>query len=197
MKVQVPLNQALRMILPGVVGLITTHYRGRYDITTVSWMCPVGREPPLVAIAVHPSTLAYDTIKRSNEFVINIPTLDVINQVVSCGRLSGNDVDKFQRTGLRMAEPKVVTTPHLEQCIGHLECAVINASTPGDHVIFVAQIAYASVEQEAFADGWLLLEKMSKPLHHVGGATFAILEGQIDATPPDIKEALAAKREEP
>jgi hypothetical protein len=63
--------------------------------------------------------------------------------------------------------------------------------------IFVAQIAYASVEQEAFADGWLLLEKMSKPLHHVGGATFAILEGQIDATPPDIKEALAAKREEP
>jgi flavin reductase (DIM6/NTAB) family NADH-FMN oxidoreductase RutF len=193
MKVQIPNNEALRMILPGVVGLVTTHYRGKFDITTVSWLMPAGREPPLVAMAVHPATMCYDMIKRSSEFVINIPTRDVINQVVTCGRISGNELDKFERTGLRMAEPHTVSTPYIEQCIGHLECAVVNVFTPGDHVIFIGQIAYATVEQDAFDESWLLAENDLKPLHHLGGATFATLEVPIDATPPDIKAAMAAQ----
>jgi flavin reductase (DIM6/NTAB) family NADH-FMN oxidoreductase RutF len=192
MKVQVPNNEALRMILPGVVGLVTTHYRGKYDVTTLSWLMPAGREPPLVAIAVHPSTMCYDLIKRSSEFVINIPTQDVINQVVTCGRISGNDLDKFERTGLRMAEPHAVNTPYVEQCVGHLECAVVNVYTPGDHVIFFGQIAYAMVEKDAYDESWLLTEKDLKPLHHLGAATFATLDVPIDATPPDIKAAMSA-----
>src|SRR6476660_5199571 len=108
MKVQVPNNEALRMILPGVVGLVTTHYRGKYNVTTVSWLTPAGREPPMVAMAINPATMCYDMIKRSGEFTINIPTRDVINQVVTCGRMSGNEVDKFERTGLRLADPHVV-----------------------------------------------------------------------------------------
>src|SRR5258706_1072388 len=196
MKIQVPVNQAPRMILPGVVGLVTTHYRGKYDVTTVSWLMPVSREPPYVAIAVHPSTMCYDSIKRSNEFVINIPTRDVINQVVTCGRISGNDLDKFERTGLRMAEPHVVNAPYVEQCIGHLECAVVNAYTPGDHVIFVGQIAYAMVESDAFDENWLLTEKELKPLHHLGAAFFSTLDSVIDATPSDIKAAMNPKSDQ-
>src|SRR5579859_1183769 len=196
MKVQVPNSGALRLILPGVVGLVTTHHRGKYDITTVSWMMPAGREPPLVAIAVHPSTMCYDSIKRSSEFVINIPTRDVINQVVTCGRISGNELDKFERTGLRMAEPHVVSTPYIEQCIGHLECAVVNVHSPGDHVIFIGQVAFAMAEQDAFDESWLLVENDLKPLHHLGGATFATLDAPIDATPPDIRAAMAAQPDE-
>ena len=193
MKVKISANEALRLILPGVVGLVTTHYRGKYDVTTVSWLMPAGREPPLVAMAIHPATMCHDSIKRSGEFTINIPTRDVINQVVTCGRMSGNDVDKLERTGLHLADPHVVMAPYIEQCIGHLECAVINAYTPGDHVIFIAQIAYATVEQDAFNETWLLTEKELKPLHHLGAAMFGVLEQTIDATPPDIKAAKTAK----
>ncbi len=187
MKVQVPVNQALRMVLPGVVGLVTTEYRGRFDVATVSWMSPVGREPPMLAIAIHPSTLTHDLIKRSGEFVINIPTRDVINQVVTCGRMSGNDVDKFSRTGLEMAEASIVRAPWIDQCIGHLECSVVNVFEPGDHKLFIAQIIVAWAEEGSFDDGWLLEGKELKPLHHLGATFFGVLDERIDATPPDLK----------
>jgi flavin reductase (DIM6/NTAB) family NADH-FMN oxidoreductase RutF len=175
------------MITPGVVGLVTTDYRGRQDVATLSWLAPVSREPPLVAIAVHPSTLSHDMIKRSGEFVVNIPNRDVINQVVTCGRFSGNDLDKFDRTGLAMTEAAVVRAPLISQCIGHLECAVVNAFQPGDHTIYIGQVAYAWAEDGAFDDGWLLEGNELKPLHHLGGALFAVLDERIDATPPELK----------
>lgn len=182
MKAQIPNSIALRLVVPGVVGLITTEYRGRTNVTTVSWMMPAGREPPLVALAVHPSTLCHDLIKRSGEFVVNIPTIDVLNQVMTCGRLSGNDVDKFARTGLALAEPKVVRPPLIEQCIAHLECALVNAFQPGDHTIFLGEVAYAQAEEGAFEETWLLEDKTTKPLHHLGSNWFGVLEERIEAS---------------
>jgi flavin reductase (DIM6/NTAB) family NADH-FMN oxidoreductase RutF len=186
-KIQVPLNQALRLIVPGVVGLVSTEYRGRSNVATISWLAPVSREPPLLAIAVHPSTLSHDMIKRSGEFVVNVPNRDVINQVVSCGRFSGNDFDKFARTGLTMVEPTVVRAPLIEQCIGHLECALVNSYQPGDHTIFIGQVACAWAEEGAFDNGWLLEGAELKPLHHLGAAIFGVLDERIDATPAELK----------
>ena len=187
MKVPVPLGQALRLILPGTVGLVTTEYRGRYNVATVSWLAPVSREPPLVAVALQPSTLSHDMIRRSGEFVVNVPSLDVLNQVVYCGRYSGNDLDKFAQTGLQMDDPHSVRAPLIAQCIGHLECALVNAYQPGDHTIFVGQVAYAWAEEGTFDETWLLPEKDLKPLHHLGGTWFGTLEERIDATPSDLK----------
>jgi flavin reductase (DIM6/NTAB) family NADH-FMN oxidoreductase RutF len=187
MKVAVPLNLALRMIVSGPVGLVTTAFRGQYDVSTISWLAPVGREPPLLAIAVHPSTVCHDLLKRGGEFVVNIPTRDVVNQVVSCGRISGAQVDKFKSTGLNMVEAQVVRPPVIEQCIGHLECAVVNAFQPGDHTIFVGQVAYAMAEEDAFDEAWTLEEGYLKPLHHLGGYFFGSLQERIDATPEDVK----------
>lgn len=187
MKEQMPVTQSLRMILPGVVGLVTTEYRGRYNVSAISWMSPVGREPPLLAMSVHPSTLTHDMVKRSGEFVVNIPNRDVINQVVTCGRLSGNDQDKFERTGLEMVEASVIRAPWIAQCIGHLECSVVNLFQPGDHSIFIAEIIAAWAEEGAFDDGWLLQGRELKPLHHLGATFFGVLEDRIDATPADLK----------
>ena len=182
MKIQIPNNAALRLILPGVVGLVTTAYRGRMNVTTVSWMMPAGREPPLVALAIHPATLCHDLLQRSGEFVVNIPTADVLNQVVTCGRISGHDLDKFARTGLALAEPRVVRPPLIEQCIGHLECALVNSFQPGDHTIFVGEVAYAWAEEGVFDETWVLEEQDLKPLHHLGGNWFGILEEKFEAS---------------
>lgn len=187
MKVQVPGHLAARLIVSGPVGLVTSAYRGRFDVTTISWMAPVSRDPVLVAIAVNPSTLCHDLIKRGGEYVINIPSRDVLNQVVTCGIDSGNNIDKFQTTGLAMVESQVVRPPSIEQCIGHLECAVVNAFQPGDHTLFIGQVAYALAEQAAFEETWRLEEADLKPLNHLGGFWFATLQERIDATPPRFR----------
>jgi len=153
----------------------------------MSWLAPVGRDPPLVALAVQPSALCHDMIRRSGEFVINIPSRDVLNQVVLCGRYSGNDLDKIAQSGLDLVDPKVVRAPLIDQCIGHLECALVNTYQPGDHTIFIGHVAYAWAEEGTFDETWLLPEKDLKPLHHLGGNWYGVLEERIDATPADLK----------
>ncbi|HEY8885277.1 MAG TPA: flavin reductase family protein [Chloroflexota bacterium] len=183
MKKPIPVNLALRLIVPGVVALVTAEYRGRTDLTTMSWLAPVGREPPMVALAVHPSTMCHDLIKRSQEFALNIASSDILKQLVTCGRISGNQMDKLQQTGLDLADPIALRTPLIEQCIAHLECALINTYQPGDHTIFIGQVAYAMAEEQAFDEYWRLEEKDLKPLHHLGGFLFGTLDERIDATP--------------
>lgn len=193
MKVALPLNRALRLISPGGVSLVTTFYKNQFNITPVGWTTPMGNEPPLVGIALNPITHAHDLVKRSGEFVINIPTLDLLNQVVACGSVSGRDVDKFAQTGLRMVEAKVVRAPLIAECIGHLECAVVDAYSPGDHTLYVAEVTYAWIEEGTFDETWLVRERDLKPLHHLGGSRFGVIEGIVEPSRPD--EAAQERRE--
>jgi flavin reductase (DIM6/NTAB) family NADH-FMN oxidoreductase RutF len=187
-KVEIPLERAHRLLSPGPVVLVTAARKGRTDITPVGWVSSVSSRPPMVAIAVFQGSFIHELIKASGEYVLNIPPLDLLKQVQYCGSVSGRDVDKFQATGLHQAEPRYVGAPLIEECVGHLECAVADVVTPGDHSIFIAEVVAAKAESEAFEDFWLLKEKELKPLHHLGGTYYGVLEGRIDAAAPAAEE---------
>ncbi len=145
-----------------------------------SWVTPVSFDPPMLGLCVSPLRLTHEYIVKSDEFALNIPTIDHIKQVDLCGSVSGRDFDKFQRTGLRAAEPKAIEAPLIEECIGHIECGVVAAHSVGDHTFFVAEIQAAEVMKEAFAERWLLPVREAKPLHHLGGKFYAFLEAPIE-----------------
>lgn len=189
-KVEVPLERAHRILSPGPVVLVTASRKGRSDITPIGWASPVSTRPPLVAIAVFEANFIHELIKASGEFVLNVPSVDLVKQVQYCGSVSGRDVDKFQATGLHQAEPRAVEAPLVEECLAHLECALVDVMTPGDHGIFVGEVVAAKAEEEAFKDFWLLREeKELKPLHHIGGTRYGILGELIDAAAPPEESA--------
>ena len=183
-KLPVPLERAHRLLSPGPVLLVTAERRGRADITPIGWVSSVSIRPPLVAIAVFEGNFIHELIRASGEFVLNVPTLDLLRQVQYCGSVSGRDVDKFQATGLRQGESDVVAAPLVEECVAHLECAVVDVVTPGDHGIFIGEIVSAKAEESAFEDFWTLSQKDLRPLHHLGGVYYGVLEGRIDASGP-------------
>ena len=184
-KVPVPVERAHRLLSPGPVLLVTAARKGRTDITPIGWASSVSTRPPLVAIAVFQGNFIHELIKASGEYAINVPSLDLLKQVQYCGSVSGRDVDKFQATGLHQGEPKQIGAPLVDECLAHLECAVTDVVTPGDHSIFIAEVVAAQAESDAFEDYWLLKEeKELKPLHHLGGIYYSVLDGRIDASAP-------------
>ncbi len=193
-KVEVPLERAHRIIGPGPVALVTAERKGKVDITPVGWAMPVSVRPPLVAISVYEASFLNELIRAAGQFVLNIPSVDLIKQVQYCGTVSGRDVDKFAVTGLHQAEPEEVDTPLIEECLAHLECALVDVLTPGDHGIFVGQVVYAQAEEEAFKDQWLdKSEKELRPILHIGGTVFSTFGERFDtsalpATPTDGEE---------
>jgi flavin reductase (DIM6/NTAB) family NADH-FMN oxidoreductase RutF len=58
---------------------------------------------------------------------------------------------------------------------------VIETVTPGEHVLFVAEVVYAWAESEAFDDAWKLQARETRPLYHLGANYYAAFEKRIEA----------------
>jgi len=150
LKEEVPLNSALRLMHPRPTVLVSCAYAGISNIITLAWSTPLSHDPPLLGIAVGPERYSHDIIAKSGEFVVNIPTMDLIKQTIFCGERSGREVDKFKETNLTPIPSLKVNAPSILECVAHLECKVVQSVRTGDHTFFVGEVVAARVNQGMF-----------------------------------------------
>lgn len=182
MKNEVPLSQVHRLLSPAPACLLTTRYRGRANVMTLAWLCPISLEPPLVLMAVHPATYSHDMLRRGGEAVLNIPPRPLAEELLRCGRLSGTDVDKLETGGLTADAGRRVEAPWIVECLAHVECTVVDVLAPGDHSLFVAEVVGAWAEEEAFQGVWQLPEQIEElvPVYYLGGTSFCLPGRRFD-----------------
>ncbi len=170
-KSEVDLSLTYRFLYPRHVVLVSCAGKdGKANIITIAWSMPVSMNPPMVAISVTPQRHSYKLIEETQEFVINIPTMDILREVLFCGRVSGKEVDKFKESGLTSAPAKIVKCPIIKECVAHLECKLHSKIVTGDHVLFVGNVLSAYVNEGVF-DTKFDLRKI-KPVLHIGGDEF-------------------------
>jgi flavin reductase (DIM6/NTAB) family NADH-FMN oxidoreductase RutF len=105
-----------------------------------------------------------------------------------CGAVSGRDQNKLTATGLHEEGPHFVRPVLIEECIAQLECSVVEMVAPGDHTFFIAEVVYAQAEAEAFDAIYLLKERDLRPLHHLGGESYSMLDELLTNTAPPPPE---------
>jgi flavin reductase (DIM6/NTAB) family NADH-FMN oxidoreductase RutF len=177
-KVAVNVGSAYRLLHPMHTVLVTCVGKtGKPNIITLSWAMPTSTNPPLVAISISPRRHSYALIEETREFVVNIPTMDMLDKVVLCGTTSGRNHDKFKEAALTPLSGKKVRAPLIKECVGHLECKLRTQCATGDHTIFVGEIVEALVDKEAFTDSYNL--EKAKMIFHLGGDRYATLEPSI------------------
>jgi len=150
---------------------------GKPNIITLAWAMPTSINPPLVAISLRPTRHSYKLIKETKEFVVNIPTIDIVNATLFCGRRSGKSRDKFKETKLTPMPAKKVKSPIINECVAHLECKLHSQHKTGDHIILVGQIIQAYANKEAFTETYNL--RKAKLIFHSGADEFAVLSPKI------------------
>ncbi|MCX7995822.1 MAG: flavin reductase family protein [candidate division WOR-3 bacterium] len=172
MKKEVPVSKANRLINSGNVIMVTSHYKDKSNIITIAWQTPVSIKPPALAIAVGKERFSLELIKKSGEFIVNIPNWDLLEPMLFCGTHSGRDIDKFKETKLTPEKAeKLIKTPRIKECIGSIECSVIDSIEVGDHIIFFGEILYAEAEEDLFKDGvWDTAR--AELIYHCGGTCF-------------------------
>jgi len=172
-----PISNAYRLINHGPTVLVTSKVGEKINIMTVAWQMPVSFKPMLVAIAIGHERFSHKLILESREFVINIPYIEMIKEVLCCGTQSGKDIDKFKVCGLTPIKARKVGAPLVKECIGNIECSLYYAHETGDHTIFVGEVLAASVKEGIF-DGYLRVAlEQAKTLHHLGGKVFCFTAG--------------------
>src|SRR4030042_7034635 len=92
----IPITNANRLINHGPTVLITSRLGEKINVMTAAWQMPVSFKPMLIAVAIGHERFSHKFISENREFVINIPHLEMIKEVLCCGTLSGRDTDKFK-----------------------------------------------------------------------------------------------------
>jgi len=180
-KCDVDSTHAYRLLHPKHTILLTcTDKKGKVNIITLAWCMPVSADPPMLAVSIRPTRHSYRMIEETKEFVINVPPADLLRSVWICGTKSGRDVDKFEETGLTRTSANEVSVPMIAECLAWLECRVADRIELGDHVLFVGEVLCASVRADAFNHVYRL-GPSSRTLHHLGGSSFALSGGLVDA----------------
>ncbi|KCZ72600.1 conserved protein of DIM6/NTAB family [Candidatus Methanoperedens nitroreducens] len=170
-----------RLFAPQLVGLVSSiDKNGRPNVATLAWITSVSADPPLVSIAVGSTRYTHGCIIHSKEFVLNLPTIDILKEVQLAGSISGRDVDKFKETGLTPVSSIALKTPGVEQCAAHLECKVIDMKEAGDHTLFIGKVVATVCNVEAIRDGVLDISRI-KPIMHLGGTLFTTAGEIVDS----------------
>ncbi|MEM3383398.1 MAG: flavin reductase family protein [Nitrososphaerales archaeon] len=150
-KINIKLNLATRLLYPRPIVLITSiNNLGKPNIIPVAWIMPTSFSPPLIAISIALTRHSHKLIKESREFVINIPTKELVNIIDLLGSVSGKDVDKFKEFNLTALPAKKVKPPLIGECIAHIECKVESILDTGDHTIFVGRVVAAMADKDIF-----------------------------------------------
>ncbi len=172
-------SNAFRLIHPMHTVLVSCIDRnGKPNIITLAWAMPTSISPPLVAVSIAPRRHSHSLIQETKEFVVNIPTMEILDATFYCGRVSGRIHDKFKDAGLTPLPARKVKSPIIKECIAHLECMLHSQFQTGDHTIFVGEILEAYVNKECFTSAGYDLEK-ARMIFHLGGDDFATLQPKI------------------
>ena len=181
MRITLPEIDARRLLVPGPLVLVTTRWHGADNVMPLAWAAPLALEPPLVGIAVHPGRHTHDMISKAQEFALNIPGRDLLNHVHYFGLVTGRELDKLDAARLPAFAARRIDAKLLEHCLAWIECGVEDAYRMGDHTLFVGRVAAVQVEEEAFDGTWKLDDADYRPLHYLGGSSYALTSDRLEA----------------
>jgi flavin reductase (DIM6/NTAB) family NADH-FMN oxidoreductase RutF len=177
-KINVELSSAYRLLHPMHTVLVSCIGKtGKPNVLPLAWVMPTSREPALVAISIAPSRYSHALIEETGEFVLNIPTVNIIREMLFCGRTSGKNRDKFYETGLTPLPARKVKAPVIKECVAQLECKLHSKFRTGDHTIFVGKVIAAYAKKGVFTDIYNL--DQAQMLYHLGENTFATLNPNV------------------
>jgi flavin reductase (DIM6/NTAB) family NADH-FMN oxidoreductase RutF len=135
------------MLYPVPAVLVTSTHGKSVNVFTVSWIGTICTDPPMLSVSIRPERFSYDLIKKSGEFVVNLPGQDLAFAVDFCGVKSGRDIDKFAELKLHIERGSIVKAPIIKECLVAIEARVKSVQELGSHHMFLAEVVAVNVEE--------------------------------------------------
>ncbi|MBQ7950878.1 MAG: flavin reductase family protein [Clostridia bacterium] len=148
------------LLAPIPPALVTVGTMEHPNVLTIAWTGILNTIPPKTYISVRKERHSYPTLLETPEFVINLPSANLVKAVDFCGVRSGKNLDKFKEMNLSLVPAVNVATPLISECPLHLECKITDSVDLGTHTIFLADIVGMNVSEACIdKNGKLQIEK--------------------------------------
>ncbi len=160
----------LEYLYPIRTYIIVAGTLDRPNPMTADWVVPLSRNPPLLGIAIAHKRYTKILIDEQRDFVVAVPTIELLKDVWIAGTISGAKKDKKELMGVTFVESRFIKAPSIKECAANLECKVVQEIITGDHTFYVGEIVNVSYG-DAFAEGRPNVRDYRFILH-VGGSNF-------------------------
>jgi flavin reductase (DIM6/NTAB) family NADH-FMN oxidoreductase RutF len=115
------IKRAFTYLESGSVLLVTTNDGMSDNVMTISWQMVMDFTPH-IAITTGSWNESFETILKTKECCLCIPTFDMVDVIVGVGTVHGSACDKFDAFGLEKAKAKKVRAPIIMNCLAAIEC---------------------------------------------------------------------------
>jgi len=168
-----PVDGIRRYLEPGPIVLVSSHYQGQSNIMAMGWYSMMQFTPSLVGCFIVGYNHSYEMVRKSGECVINLPTVELLQEVIGIGNCHGTETDKFKEFELTPQEGNFVKAPLIKECYASFECKVKDERLLDKYNFFILEIVQAHVAKTP---------KYPETVHYTGDGVF-MLSGKHVAFP--------------
>ena len=161
---------------PKQAVIVTGSAQGRDDAMTAAWHTSISLRPPVYGVAVTSKRFTYQLIRQSREFGVNFISLEKASLAAATGGTSGQQIDKFEKLGIKKEKSSKTTVPILHDAYAAYECRLLDSRPYGDHIWIVGEIVAVHFLEEAFTAAGVLDVHRTKPLLYLGSDTYASID---------------------
>ena len=194
------------LVVPRPIGWISTISRdGVVNLAPYSFFNAVALAPPIVMFAPngqhaeggHKDSLS--NITETGEFVVNIATWELREQMNASSATVARDVDEMVMAGLEPEPSRLVRPPRVKASPIHFECQHLQTITlPTDdpeqpnHTVFGSVIGI-HINDDLLSDGLVDMKKF-RPIARLGYQDYTVVEAVFTISRPDAKAARAGQK---
>ena len=163
------------MLYPVPPVLVTCHNKkGESNMLTVAWAGTICSTPAMLSISVRKERYSHAMLMETGEFVVNLPTEDLVWETDEAGVRSGRDMNKWETLHLHQEEGKMLSVPMISECPVNMECKVKQVLELGSHDLFLAEIVAVHVDSALLDEKKRLQLEKAKLLAYSHGQYFGL-----------------------
>lgn len=162
-------------IVPRPIAWVTSvDKNGVVNAAPFSYFTGISIEPPLVVFAVErrhgKKKDTVRNIEETKEFVVNVVTIDNVNEMNETSQDFDEEIDELKFSGLTEIPSQVVKPPSIKESPVHLECQLDQIIEVGSspHSLIIGEVKVITLEDELYYHGRLDMNKL-KAVGRMGG----------------------------
>ncbi len=140
---------AVKHRFPEAVAFVVCKSKeGKVNLCPIGFFTLVTWFPKVWAIALYETHYSTKVISETDEFVLCLPSITQVKDVLYCGSVHGWDIDKTENISLKFKESKRVKPPLVEDAVACFECKVIGKHVVKDHTLFLGEVVVSYVSDK-------------------------------------------------
>jgi len=173
------------LIIPRPIGWISTiDAQGVNNLAPFSYFNMVSHDPPCVMFSTarekdkNKDTLA--NVLSNGQFVVNMVTLEVVEQMNATSAAVSSEVDEFEMTGLTPLPSKFVQPKRVKESLIHLECEMVhhhflNNEKGSGACVVIGKIITLDIDDSLLLDNYRINLEVYKPVARLAGSNYSRL----------------------